>query len=86
MEHRQDLFTRETYAWALQANGDWVAAQTEMEKVLSVGIRNPVFFYHAGIIAQKNGDHEQAKKYFQESLKQANRSEVADLASAAIGS
>ena len=86
MEHRQDLFTREAYAWALQANGDWVAAQTEMEKVLSVGIRNPVFFYHAGIIAQKNGDHEQAKKYFQESLKQANRSEVADLASAAIGS
>lgn len=83
MEHRQDLFTREAYAWALQANGEVVAARAEMEKVLAIGIRNPVFFYHAGIIAQKNGDHEQAKKYLQESLKLADRSEVADLASAA---
>ena len=84
MEHRQDLFTREAYAWALQANGELVAARKEMDKVIAIGIRYPVYFYHAGIIAQKNGDHEQAKKYFQESLTQADRSEVADLARAAL--
>ena len=81
---RQDIFTRDAYAWALQANGQLKEARDEMEKALVIGIRDPVFFYHAGIIAQKNGDHERAKKYLQESLKQAERSEVCDLASTAL--
>jgi len=84
LARRQDIFTREAYAWALQANGEIKEAREEMEKALVIGIRDPLFFYHAGIIAQKNGDHQQAVKYLQESLKQAERSEVCDLASTAL--
>ena len=84
LARRQDIFTREAYAWALQANGEYKEARVEMEKALAIGIRDPKFFYHAGIIAQKNGDHEQAVTYLQESLKQAERSEVSDLARTAL--
>ena len=84
MQSRQDIFTRDAYAWALQANGEFKQALSEMEKALSVGIRDAVFFYHAGIIAQKNGEHEQASKYLHESLKQSERSPVADLVRLAI--
>ncbi|MDX1928753.1 MAG: tetratricopeptide repeat protein [Pirellulaceae bacterium] len=76
---RQDVFTREAYAWALQANGEIQEARVQMDKALAVGIRDPKFFYHAGVIAQKNNDHEQAQKFFQESLKLAERSEVSEL-------
>ena len=84
MERRQDVFTREAFAWALQANGEFEKARIEMDKVLSIGIRDPVFFYHASEIAQKNGNIEQAKKYLQESLSQANRSSVSELAQIAL--
>ena len=84
LARRQDIFTREAYAWALQANGEFKEARIEMEKVLAVGIRDPLFFYHAGVVAQKNDDHEQAQKYLQESLKLAERSEVSDMARKAI--
>ena len=80
MERRQDVFTREAFAWALQANGEFEKARIEMDKVLSIGVRDPVFFYHASQIAQKNGNIELAKKYLQESLSQANRSSVSELA------
>lgn len=84
MAHRQDLFTREAYAWALQANGEHKAARDEIEKVLAVGIRDPKIFYHAGIIAQKNGDHQQAEKYLQQSLELAGQSELSDVARTAL--
>ncbi len=81
---RQDVFTRDAYAWALQANGEFEEAREEMEKALAIGIRDPLFFYHAGVIAQKSGNQEQAIKYLQESLKQAERSDVSDLVSAEL--
>jgi tetratricopeptide (TPR) repeat protein len=84
MERRQDIFTRDAYAWALQANGEFATAQKEMEIAISVGIHDPVFFYHAGIIASKNGDIDKARSLLRESLKQADRSAVSDLASSAI--
>jgi tetratricopeptide (TPR) repeat protein len=84
MSQRQDLFTREAYAWSLQANGEVDEARVQMDKVLAIGIRDPVFFYHAGIIAQKTGDDAQAQKFFQESLKQSEKSDVCDLAQAAL--
>lgn len=81
---RQDIYTRDAYAWALQVSGNHKEALTEMEKVLAIGVRDPVLLYHAGVIAKKNGDRTQAVKYFQDSLKQAERSEVSDLARAAL--
>lgn len=84
MARRHDIFTRHAYAWALHASGKFADAHTEMEKVLSVGIRDPVFFYHAGMIAMKNGDPADARRYLRESLKQADRSEVSELARRAL--
>ena len=84
LARRQDIFTREAYAWALQANGDPKAAGSEMDKALAIGFRDPVFFYHAGMIAKKNADNVQAEKFLRESLKLAERSEVGDLVRSAL--
>ena len=84
MERRQDIFTRDACAWALQANGEFASAKKEMEIAISIGIHDPVFFYHAGIIAGKNGDNDKAHSLLRESLKQADRSAVSDLAISAI--
>ncbi len=84
MNRRQDIFTRHAFAWALQANGELARASEEIGKALSVGIRHPTLFYHAGMIALKKGDRDEANRHFQASLEQAERSEVADLARRAI--
>ncbi len=84
MSRRQDIFTRNAYAWALQANGELEAAVVEIGKTLAIGYRDPVICYHAGIIAQKSGDQQKAMKYFNESLKLADPSEVSDLVRLAI--
>jgi tetratricopeptide (TPR) repeat protein len=81
---RQDIFTRHAYAWALYANGKFADARTEMDKALEVGIRDPAFFYHAGMICMKSGDHQAAERYLQRSIKQTEQSEVSDLARRAL--
>ena len=73
---RQDIFTRHTYAWALSAAGRNEEASEEMTKVLALGYRDPVAFYHAGVIAKRLGDRAAAEKHFDAALKQAPQSEV----------
>ncbi len=80
MERRQDVFTRHAFAWALHVSGRSGEAREQMDKALSVGIRNPVFAYHAGVIAAKLGDNVAAERHLQASLAQAANSEVSDLA------
>lgn len=84
MARRQDIFTRDAYAWALQANGEFAAARTEMGMALTVGIRDPQFLYHAGMIAMKNGERTEAVRFLRESLKQAERSQVSELVRRAL--
>ena len=84
LTRRPDLFTRHACAWALHASGKHTEARTEMDKVLAIGIRDPVLFYHAGMIAEKCRDAAAARKYFEASLTLASQSEVADLARAAL--
>ncbi len=84
MERRQDVFTREAYAWALQADGQYEKADHEIHKVLEVGIRDPAILYRAGLIAARNGQMEIARTRFQESLKQADQSSVCHLARNAL--
>ena len=65
---RHDVFTLDADAWALYVNAQYTEAETQMNKALSVGIRDGEFFYHAGQIASKLGNQAQAASYLKESL------------------
>jgi tetratricopeptide (TPR) repeat protein len=60
---RRDIHTLDCYAWALYKNGQYTAAQKQIETALSVGIRDANMFRHAGEIALKTGDMDAAKRY-----------------------
>jgi tetratricopeptide (TPR) repeat protein len=51
VERRHDVFTLDSYAWALAANGDYQAAGAQMQKALAIGVKDPVVLSHAGAIA-----------------------------------
>jgi tetratricopeptide (TPR) repeat protein len=48
---RQDVYTLDCYAWALDAAGDYQAASAQMQKALSTGVKDPRVIFHAGAIA-----------------------------------
>jgi len=63
---RQDVFTRDAYAWALYSNGRYDEARKQIELALAVGIRNASMFTHAGQICLKAGDKTAAKAYLRQ--------------------
>jgi tetratricopeptide (TPR) repeat protein len=67
-ERRQDVFTLDAYAWALYANGEYRQARQQIERVLTVGVREATIFYHAGLIARKAGDHAAARRYLRQAV------------------
>ena len=84
IEKRQDVYTRDAYAWALFANGQYALARKQMDVVLSVGVRDAMLFYHAGLMAWKLNDQPAALHYLQESLTANSRSESASAVRAAL--
>ncbi len=64
---RHDVFTLDSYAWALYANGQYTEARKQIETALAVGIRDAKIFRHAGEIALKSGDKAAAERYLRES-------------------
>ena len=79
---RHDVFTLDSYAWALYRNGKYEEARREIETALNVGIRDSRMFRHAGEIAMKCGDKKAADQYFSQSA--AMNSTDSDLARAAL--
>ena len=51
LARRQDVFTLDCYAWALAANGEYSAAQEQIQKALKVGVKDPRILAHARSIA-----------------------------------
>lgn len=49
-------------AWALYRDGHTAAAQRFSRQALSLGSRNPLFLFHAGMIARGAGDLERARR------------------------
>jgi tetratricopeptide (TPR) repeat protein len=49
---RHDVYTLDSYAWSLAANGDYAHAQTEMQKALATGVKDPKILEHASAIGQ----------------------------------
>ena len=65
---RHDVFTLDSYAWALYRNGQYADARKQIESALAVGIRDAKIFRHAGEIALKSGDKAAAERYLRESV------------------
>src|SRR5208282_1404876 len=65
---RHDVFTLDSYAWALYRNGQYADARKQIESALAVGIRDAKIFRHAGEIALKSGDKAAADRYLRESV------------------
>ena len=53
-ERRKDVFTLDSYAWALAANGDFAAAAANIQKAVQVGVKDPRILAHARFIAEHN--------------------------------
>jgi len=64
---RHDVFTLDSYAWALYENGQYGEARKQIEIALAVGVRDAKMFRHAGEIALKSGDRAAAEHYLRES-------------------
>ncbi|HEX9111718.1 MAG TPA: hypothetical protein VF845_09600 [Terriglobales bacterium] len=61
------IFTLDCYAWALHVNGQDPEARRQIEAALAVGIRNAMFYRHAGEIALAVGDRSAAERYLRQS-------------------
>ena len=88
---RHDVYTLDSYAWALYVNGRSEEARKQIETALAVGIRDAKLFRHAGEIALKCGDQATAQHYLQQSAglntmdSELARTKLASLAEAPMG-
>jgi tetratricopeptide (TPR) repeat protein len=62
---RQDVHTLHAYAWALHKAGNHAEARKQIDRALSVGIRDPEFYRHAAQIALALNDRSGAKSFEQ---------------------
>ena len=60
---RADVFTHDALAWALAANGDFSAADSEMRAALAAGTRDARLFLHAAVIARALGRAAEATRH-----------------------
>jgi len=63
---RHDVFTLDSYAWALYEKGQYGEARKQIGLALAVGVRDAKMFRHAGEIALKSGDKAAAERYLRE--------------------
>jgi tetratricopeptide (TPR) repeat protein len=67
ISRRRDVYTLDSYAWALYVNEQSEEARKQIEAALAVGIRDAKLFRHAGEIALKCGDRATAQQYLRQS-------------------
>src|SRR5438552_6261022 len=63
---RHDVYTLDSYAWALHVNGQDQEARKQIEAALAVGLRDAKLIRHAGEIVLATGDRAAAEKYLRE--------------------
>ena len=68
-ESRKDVFTCDTFAWALFKNGRLPEAKRVMKEALRTGSRDARLLYHSGMIANALGERRDAAKDLQLALK-----------------
>jgi tetratricopeptide (TPR) repeat protein len=62
-EDRPSLAAADVYAWALYRAGDFAAARQHAEEALRLGTKEPLYLFHAGMIANAQGDTAAAISY-----------------------
>ncbi len=67
-EVRHDIYTWDALAWALYKNGKYQEASEAMDHALQPGTRDASLFFHAGMIASRLGQTNQAKDRLQTAL------------------
>jgi len=67
-EVRHDVYTYDALAWALYKNGGYAEAAEASEKARRFGTRDPLLLFHAGMIAKRMGQAENARGQLQEAL------------------
>ena len=65
---RQDVFTWDALAWAQFKNGKTADATGSIEHALAAGTRDPLLFYHAGMIYDRLGDAGKSAKFLEHAL------------------
>jgi len=68
LEVRQDVYTWDALAWALYKNGKLAEASEASDKALKYKTRDALLLFHAGMIAERMGQREQARDEFKQAL------------------
>lgn len=68
LEVRRDLYTEDVLAWSLYKNGKLKEAADAMDKALSIGTRDPLLYFHAGLIHKDLGQLDSAREYLLKAL------------------
>jgi tetratricopeptide (TPR) repeat protein len=82
---RHDVFTLDSYSWALYANGRFQDADAAEQKAIAVGTQSTQIFDHAGHIARKLNRKDDAAKHFELAVRSNPASDFAADARAALG-
>jgi tetratricopeptide (TPR) repeat protein len=68
LEVRRDIYTWDALAWALYKNGKLADAAKASGKAMRFGTRDSLLLYRAAMIADRMGQHDQARNELRESL------------------
>lgn len=75
---RHDVFTIDSYAWALAANKEYEEANRQLQTALEIGVKDPTILYHAGSIALHLRDKQKAGAFLKDAAARHSR-EAANL-------
>jgi tetratricopeptide (TPR) repeat protein len=67
-EERPSLAAADVYGWALYREGQFDAARKRADEATRLGAREPLYVFHAGMIAKAQGDSGAARKFLQRAL------------------
>jgi len=65
---RKDIYTEDALGWVYYKNGRYQEADRAMQEALRLGTKNPLLFYHAGMIARALGKEKEARRLLKEAL------------------
>jgi tetratricopeptide (TPR) repeat protein len=65
---RQDIYTWDILAWVLYKNARYQEAAVATQKALGMGTKDPVLFFHAGMIYEHLGNTAKAQEYLGQAL------------------
>jgi tetratricopeptide (TPR) repeat protein len=68
LEIRHDIYTWDALAWALYKNSQPEQAAEAIKEALHLDTKDPLLLFHAGMIYERLGDHQNAKDFLQRAI------------------